>query len=404
MENVMIRKIGLILLTVTSIALIAGCGKKGPLQLEPELLPTQVKDFELFQVGNAIKLQWTYPQKLKGKPRDKEKARFLPERVREIRVYYSEKEILGGKFRKKSKLLRKLTANDLTLAPLDSLRYSRPIRKPRKTSPFAAAEEWRHLTYYVMLPFQLPQLDKKQHFFAIQYYYHKKKSPISDVAMIHTVTPVKPVSGLTITNENKMIKLKWRRPGSDMAGNPIPGIAGYFIFKKVEPDAEAAPQTGESSKEPPGAEAVPEPVFKRLNKDAVLLEYFEDTDTGASGNYTYYVSAAMTNIIESAASAEKSVKITDIYAPEIPANLVSFKAADHMYITWQSVGDKDFSHFRLYRRTPRRQEFTLIADNITTTQFKDKNVNKGRLYIYAVTSVDQKGNESEYSNEAQERF
>lgn len=395
----MIGKIGLILLIVL---LMVSCGKKGPLQLEPELLPTEITNFELYQVGNSIKLQWAYPQKLKGKVKDKEKAKFLPENVREIRIYYSEKEILGGKFRKKSKLLRKLSAGDLTPVPLEMLNFRVPIQRKRSTFG-SRQEEWRNLYFNVMVPFQLPQLDNKQHFFAVQYYYHKKRSPLGKVEMIRTVIPVKPVSGLKITNENKMIKLKWRRPENNMAGNPMTGIAGYNIFKKILPDPEKKTAASGQPQETEEAESGP-PVFKRLNKNTVLNEYYEDTDTGTSGTYSYYITTAMTSIIESAPSREKSVKITDIFPPEVPANLVCFKTPEHMLLTWQESGDKDFSYYRIYRRTPRQREFSLIADNVTGKRYHDKGLRKGRLYIYVITAVDDKGNESEYSTPAQERF
>lgn len=395
----MIGKTGLILLIVL---LLVSCGKKGPLKLEPELLPEEITNFELYQVGNSIKLQWAYPQKLKGKVKDKEKAKFLPENVKEIRIYYSEKEILGGKFRKKSKLLRKLKPGDLTPVPIEMLNFRVPIQRKRSTFG-AKQEDWRNLYFYVMLPFQLPQLDNKQHFFAVQYYYQKKKSPLSKVETIRTVVPVQPVSSLKVTNENKMIKLKWQRPAKDMAGNPITGIAGYNVFKKVIPEPEKKKAAETQSQEDKEIETGP-PVFKRLNSDTVLTEYYEDTDTGTSGTYSYYITAAMTSMIESSPSAEKSVKITDIFPPEVPANLVCFKTPDHMLLSWQESRDNDLSHYRIYRRTPRQREFTLIADNVTGKRYHDKGLRSGKLYIYVITAVDDKGNESEYSTPAQERF
>ena len=75
-----------------------------------------------------------------------------------------------------------------------------------------------------------------------------------------------------------------------------------------------------------------------------------------------------------------------------------------MFLTWKPVMDKDFSHYRVYRRFPPDNEFQLAADNVTSTSYKDKDLKAGNTYFYVVTSVDTKGNESEYSNEVKEQF
>jgi len=123
-----------------------------------------------------------------------------------------------------------------------------------------------------------------------------------------------------------------------------------------------------------------------------------------NGNYTYYVSASISNLIESAPSEKKAVKITDIYPPAVPVNLVVFKATDHLFLNWKEVSDKDLSHYRIYRRLPTETQFILIKDNYTGLQFKDMELQKEKRYYYVVTAVDDKGNESDYSNVASERF
>ena len=116
------------------------------------------------------------------------------------------------------------------------------------------------------------------------------------------------------------------------------------------------------------------------------------------------MSAIISNQIESAPSETVSIKVTDIFPPEIPANLVCFKAQDHLFLTWKPVLDTDFSHYRVYRRLPANKEFQLVADKGTSTSYKDKDLTAGKTYFYVVTSVDTKGNESEYSNEVKEQF
>ena len=364
------------------IIFLFGCGKKGPLRLEPELIPKAAEKLKLFQIGNNLKLEWDFPQALA----DKKKTELEIAKISKIYIYYSDKEILGGKFRKKSTLLKKLKPEDLIQSP--------PPLTPAPIRP--GMREVKNLSYFINIPFKLKELDNKQNFFGIQYYYQKKKSPMSEIVFIFSRAPVKPVTDLKLNHENKVIKLSWAKPLLDEAGKSITDIAGYNIYRKIEPEkaGEAAANIG----------TLEEEVFSKVNRSNVLIEYYEDKDTGINGNYSYYVSAVISNQIESAPSETVSIKVTDIFPPEIPANLVCFKAQDHLFLTWKPVLDTDFSHYRVYRRLPANKEFQLVADKVTSTSYKDKDLKAGKTYFYVVTSVDTKGNESEYSNEVKEQF
>lgn len=373
------KRIGLSLLVMV---FLLGCGKKGPLKLEPELIPNAAQKLKLSQIGSYLKLEWNFPQVLA----DRKKTPLEAEKIDKIYIYYSDKEILGGKFRKKSTLLKKLKLENLTLSP-PPLTLT-PVKPGMKAI--------KNLTYFINIPFKLKELDNKQHFFGIQYYYQKKRSPMSEIAFIISRAPIKPVTDLKLNLENKVIKLTWVKPLLDEAGKSITDIAGYNIYRKVEPEktdeAEANVETPETG------------VFSKINRANVLIEYFEDKDTGINGNYSYYVSAVISNQIESAPSQTVSIKVTDIFPPEIPANLVCFKAQDHLFLTWKPAMDKDLSHYRVYRRLSPDNEFQLVADKVTAVSYKDKDIEPGKMYFYVVTSVDTKGNESRYSNEVKEQF
>jgi hypothetical protein len=378
-------KKGIILLTTFMLVLSLNCGKKGPLKLEPELLPRGILNLSISQVGDNIRLRWNFPGKLKDN-----KTLLETENITRIEVYYSQKEILGGKFRKKSTLLRKLQMNEITP-------YQDPMfKKGTAKSTASQKEKKRNLSFFVDIPFKIKDLNAGAHFFALRYFYGKKKSPLSEVGFIITQTPVKPIDDLGINIENKVVKLKWSRPQSDVSGLPLANIRGYNIFKKIKAGEDK--KTGETAGEP-----LDEP-FGQINNNPVLAEYFEDSDTGTDGEYLYYISTVVSKDIESAPSPVVSVHITDIFPPDIPGNLVTFKAADHMFLTWRAVSDNDLSHYRVYRKTAEEDDFQLIADEVTANQYKDTNVQAGTLYFYAVTAVDTKGNQSEYSNTVKEEF
>lgn len=400
----MVKKIGLLFLMLMVMVFI-NCGKKGPLRLEPGLVPKGIENFQISQLGKHIKLQWDFPQTLA----DKRQTEMEVDKIDKIYIYYSQKEIMGGKFRKKSTLLRKLKLEDLT--QVSEVDTPTRLQSQTTTTTTTVITEKENFSYFVKIPFKLNDLDKKVHFFGIQYYYQKKRSPLSNVVYIHTVTPLKPVTGLKVIQENKIIKLTWTRPQQDEADNIVSTIAGYKISRNIDPEEEAVSEdAGETGKETaPMQKPKGYPTgfagFKKLNQSNVLTEYYEDMDTGTNGTYSYYVSTIISNQIESEPSAPVSVKITDIFPPEAPANPVIFRATDHMFLTWKAVTDLDLSHYRVYRRSPTQEEFRLSADEITTNYYKDtKNLIKGKTYFYVVTAVDKKGNESEYSITVKERF
>jgi len=393
----MVKKIIITLAVLFLMAIHVNCGKKGPLVLEPDAAPEAVLNFKISQVGTSIRLQWDFPGTMMQR---RKKIDMEFDKISKILIHYSPKAILGGKFRKKSKVLKKLTMQDLTLVPDSPIAKAVPARNTR-------TKEKKNLTYSVLIPMKMEKLLDKDHYFAVRYIYKKKKSPISPVISIHSAMPIKPATGLNITRENKLLKLRWTRPHQDEGGNPVNTIAGYNIFKKIEPEESSEQETPSQLKTPARASTTGQTAvdgFVKLNKSNVLTEFFEDDETGTNGKYSYYVTTLVSSQIESSPSLPVTVDITDIYPPEVPANLVAFRTSEYMHLTWKDVPDSDLSHYKIYRRTPQMQEFALISDKVTTNHFKDVNVVKGRAYFYVVTSVDKKGNESKYSIEVKERF
>jgi predicted small lipoprotein YifL len=355
----MLKKRNLIIILLTALPfLLWSCGKKGPLKLEPEILPLEVDQFKLTQSGKDINLEWVFPEYLS----DKETKTDL-ERITRIYIYYADKEISAKKFRRKSILLKKRKMNDLT----------------RKGT-----------AYSIKIPFKINELDGKPHHFAVLYEHGKKKSPLSKIESIKTIIPVKPINTLEILKENKLIKLKWSKPESNLSDKKIANISGYNVYRKVI----TAEDTDKKAD------------FAQLNKSTVLREYYEDNDTGIDGDYYYYVTTTSSATVESDPSKIASIKITDIFPPEAPQNLVAFKHKDHLFLTWERITERDLSHYKIYRKSSRSgaDDFQTIAEKVDDNYFKDTKIAKETTYSYYVTAVDVKGNESKKSNIVKEKF
>jgi hypothetical protein len=392
--------VSFMIVSVISIMMLSNCGKKGPLVLEPELIPPIVTDLKISQVGSDIKLQWNFPQRFT----DKKKTFLDVDKIDKIQVFYSTKEIPGEKFIDKASVLVKLKFSDLT--EIDE----KPVNKLAQNT---SEDNSRFLSYSVSIPFKIKDLENKSIFMAIQYSIHKNKSPLSQVVFLQPMVPVKAVTGLTINRENKVVKLTWTRPQMDQNNKTVSNIAGYNIFKKIDTGEKTADENkNETLKPKPAGTSNPHislkskilDSFKKINKGNVLVEYFEDLETGTTGTYSYYVSSIISTQVESEPSEIVSFEFEDTYPPDVPANIACFKMTDNIFLTWKPSPDADLSHYRVYRRTTETEEYKLIADKVTEPRYTDKDVQKGKTYYYVVRSVDIKGNESKNSEEVKEQL
>jgi len=360
------------------------CGKKGPLRLEPEILPKQIAALSLLQVGDFIKVYWEFPKKLADSKTD-----TVLTDIKRIEIYYSEKHIGGGKFRKKSTLLSKLRIEDIhkhVEERLERLKYLDKLTSVQR-------KQTKKLAYFVKIRFKPKDLNNKTHFFAIRYIYKRHKSQLSQVTTIVTQTPINPIENIKITKERKVIKIEWAKPQRDILGNNVENISGYNLYKKItfkNPEESNDQWFGDK--------------FLIINKNRILNEYYEDKNTGYDGKYQYYLTSVISNDIRSNPSTIHSVQVTDSFPPDIPKNLVCLKAPKHLLLSWLRVKDEDLSHYRIYRKIDEKDEFKLIADNITNNRYQDKNLRKRTRYFYTVTAVDSKGNESKFSKIVQELF
>ena len=142
----------------------------------------------------------------------------------------------------------------------------------------------------------------------------------------------------------------------------------------------------------------------KINSEKILKEHYEDSDTGISGKYSYYISVLVTDSNISKRSNTVSINIKDIFPPAIPLNLHIFKSSDGLMLSWKNVNDKDLSHYKIYRREDSNTEFTIIGSEVKENRYLDKTVKKGKNYFYYITSVDNNRNESDESNKISEHF
>jgi hypothetical protein len=110
--------------------------------------------------------------------------------------------------------------------------------------------------------------------------------------------------------------------------------------------------------------------------------------------------------IEGDDSAEVRVFAHDVFPPAVPAELQAVFSGPGQLpaidLVWAPVADLDLAGYNVYRHEAGGVAVKLNRDPVKTPAYRDGNVAAGKSYVYAVSAVDVRGNESARSEEAGE--
>jgi fibronectin type 3 domain-containing protein len=112
-------------------------------------------------------------------------------------------------------------------------------------------------------------------------------------------------------------------------------------------------------------------------------------------SYEYWVQAVH-NKAESETAGPIPITPEDKFAPAVPTNLTAIAGLSAIELSWARNEERDFHHYRVYRATG-DGPFERIADNVQAPNYSDRTVEAGKRYRYAVSAVDETGNESDRS-------
>ena len=249
-------------------------------------------------------------------------------------------------------------------------------------------------------------------------------------------TPPEPPRDLTATLVENGVALSWRgarpkpaapapaspgapaAPAASAPGTPAPA-------KPATPPGAGEPSPAGAKREPPAAgtkgeeppagetETAPEGprtsgffVYRRLGSavyDAPLVEEpverrgLSDTlvPVGTTACYVVRAVASTQPLIESAPSNEACAEVRDIAPPATPAGLAVMPREGGLEILWSPSAEADLAGYRVYRAAPDGEPERIAEVGAGRASWLDESAERGVAYRYAVTAVDQAGNESE---------
>jgi hypothetical protein len=110
--------------------------------------------------------------------------------------------------------------------------------------------------------------------------------------------------------------------------------------------------------------------------------------------------------VEGDDTPEVKVFADDVFPPALPSGLQAVASGPgqktFVDLVWAPVSDVDLDGYNVYRHEVGTAAVKVNAALVKTPSYRDESVSSGRNYLYSVTAVDVRGNESARSEEAGE--
>ena len=135
-------------------------------------------------------------------------------------------------------------------------------------------------------------------------------------------------------------------------------------------------------------------LLAQAQAQAQALEYLDATAQYGQ-SYKYSVQYVLKDA-ESEISDAVEITPQDRFPPAVPTAVTAIAAAQSIELTWDRNTEPDLKGYYLYRASE-GGPFSRIGDLLETPSASDRKVESGKRYRYAVSAVDQLGNESALS-------
>jgi hypothetical protein len=170
------------------------------------------------------------------------------------------------------------------------------------------------------------------------------------------------------------------KPGTETAGEAgaapeEPRTSGFFVYRRLGSAAYGAP-------------LVEEPLERRSLSDTLVPR-------GATACYVVRAASSTEPLIESAPSNEACVEVRDIAPPAPLAGLAVLPREGGLEVLWSPSAEADLAGYRVYREAPGGPPEKVADVESSHAAWLDETVERGVVYRYTVTALDQAGNESE---------
>jgi hypothetical protein len=224
----------------------------------------------------------------------------------------------------------------------------------------------------------------------------KRASADSNTIVVHIRPVPERITTLHAEVTEPAIELTWSAPTRTSAGDPVPPISEYRIYRgEIDPSSSAA-----------GASDFTQAKWKSplalLGSSPTNIYLDAAFDFGKT--YLYTVRTVIPgdgNPVESSDSAPVTVTPRDIFPPAVPEGVEAVVIVGsptnppEVDLSWSMNTETDLAGYQLYRSEQQGTPGQLVTpDLLLSPAYRDTSVQPGHRYWYSVTAVDRSGNES----------
>ena len=343
--------------------LLAACAQTGP-PLPPSLeLPKAPTDLRASRKGNSVTLAWTEP----ARTTDRRTVRYLgPTNI--CRTLAAELNDCG----------RPVAA---TPAPPARSKLQKTTTPPTETFKDDLPET------------MLEQNPTGEVTYAIEVLNQDGRSAgLSNRARVPAVPVLAPPSDVSAQLNDDGVVLSWTGEGETAQASVVQHR--YRIYRRDEASGKDA-VAGDVPLEQPGATR------------------FLDASLEWERTYLYRVTVVSVlthdsteTQVEGEDSAAVRVVAHDVFPPAVPGGLQAVYSGEgqkpFVDLIWAPVTNADLAGYSVYRRDGSGSWMKMNSDLVKSPSYRDSAVEPGKTYVYSVTAIDVRGNESARSEEARE--
>ena len=353
--------------SLLALLLAGGCGAPGEPTPPSPPVPVAVTDLAAQQAGDAVQLTFTIPPKtVKG------------ERLTETPAI----EILRG-----------------ALKP-DGSPDAKSFRTV-ETIPGALAGEYRAADKIQIIsrisPAELHTYPGAALAYRVRTRASRKRSSADSNTVIVRIRPVpERIASVHAEVTESAIELSWSAPVRTSAGDPLPAISEYRVYRGEIDSASAAAAANDLSQ---AKWKLPLAFLA-----AAPANSYRDAAFDFGKSYLYTVRTVIPgdgSAIESSDSVPSVVTPRDIFPPGVPQGLVAAalsldpNAPPEVDLSWSINTETDLAGYHVYRgEQPDTPGQLVTPDLLLSPAYRDTSVQPGHRYWYSVTAVDRSGNES----------
>lgn len=370
----LLQRRGPVVLAVGGLLAMLGCGMAAAPQPPSLNLPKPVADLSAQRIGNRVRLGWTTPTENTDKLKLRGPVQF--------RICRQEK----------------------AAACQSVATVSFPPGKPAEYTDVLSAA----LVTGPLRPIQYETFGINKH--------GRNAGPSNGASVLAGQAPP-PVSGLSATLLEQGVVLHWQ-PAAGLPADTQVELKRTLLT----PPAKTPPSKSHAT----GALPAPDvPIEQTLivKLDAGKPDPGTSLDSSVAFGNTYrYAAARVTEqqfgkqILQakSSSSAPVTIAVRDVFPPHAPVGLAAVpvsaamnNGAPEVDLSWSANTEPDLAQYRIYRRdvttgsAARQIAPQYLSAPIVTPTFRDLQVQSGHTYAYSVTALDEVGNESLYSKEAE---